>query len=82
MIYVHDDVSRHEFRSTMSAQLNTVAGTIYEDFIKKIIRVKVSESTASVIVKCTVVVVGVLCVVLVVLVEKLKGIIQVSFAIK
>lgn len=63
----------------MSASLNTVSGTIYEDFVRKIIRVEVSDTTASVIMKCIVVVVGIVCVILVVLVEKLKGIVQVSF---
>lgn len=61
----------------MSAQLNTVAGTIYEDFIGKITTASVSESTASVIMKCTVVLVGTICVGLVFVVEKLKGIVQV-----
>lgn len=61
----------------MSAQLNTVSGTIYEDFIVKIMGVKVSELTASIIMKCIVVVSGILCVALVVVVEKLNGIIQV-----
>jgi Na+/proline symporter len=62
----------------MSAQLNTVSGTIYEDFIVKFLSVNVSELTASFIMKCIVVVSGVICVALVVVVEKLNGIIQVK----
>lgn len=61
----------------MSAQLNTVSGTIYEDFIVKMMGVKLSELTASIIMKCIVVVAGVICVALVVVVEKLSGIMQV-----
>lgn len=67
-----------QFSSTMSAQLNTVAGTIYEDFIVKLLGVKVSDLTASIIVKCTVVVTGIVCLGLVLAIEQLKGIIQVS----
>ncbi|VVC39888.1 Sodium/solute symporter [Cinara cedri] len=64
--------------STMSAQLNTVSGTIYEDFVVKTINVNVSESTASVIMKCIAVIVGSVCLVLVMVVEKLPGILQLS----
>lgn len=63
----------------MSAQLNTVSGTIYKDFIVKFLKFEVSESTASIIMKCTVVVIGFICASLVLVVEKLKGIIQVLF---
>lgn len=66
------------FSSTMSAQLNTVSGTIYEDFVVKMMGIKVSQLTASIIMKCIVVVTGVLCVALVTVVEKLNGILQVG----
>jgi len=66
------------FYSTMSAQLNTVSGTIYEDFIVKIMKVNVSESMGSVIMKCTVLVIGFVCVCLVPVIERLGGILQVS----
>lgn len=62
----------------MSAQLNTVSGTIYEDFVVKMFHVKFSESTASIIMKCIVIVTGVICVALVFIIEKLGGILQVS----
>jgi len=62
----------------MSAQLNTVSGTIYEDFVVKMMGIKVSQLTASIIMKCTVVVTGFVCVSLVFIVEKLNGILQVS----
>lgn len=64
----------------MSAQLNTVSGTIYEDFIVKMMGVQVSDLTASIIMKCTVVITGFLCVALVEVVEKLNGILQASFS--
>lgn len=61
----------------MSAQLNTVAGTVYEDFIVKCMHVRASDLTASIIMKCIVVITGIGCVVLVLVIERLKGIIQV-----
>ncbi|VVC39883.1 Sodium/solute symporter [Cinara cedri] len=67
--------------STMSAQLNTVSGTIYEDFIVRMMGIKVSELTASIIMKCTVVITGMICVVLVLVVEKLNGILQMAISL-
>lgn len=66
-----------KFLSTMSAQINTVSGTIYEDFIVKMMGIKVSDLTASVIMKSIAVISGIVCVVLVFVVEKLNGILQV-----
>lgn len=66
----------------MSAHLNTVSGTIYKDFVVKMMGIKTSELTASIIMKCTVIVIGVICVFLVMVVEKLKGILQVHFKMK
>lgn len=65
----------------MSAHLNTVSGTIYEDFVVKMLGIKVSDLTASIIMKCTVVITGVMCVMLVFVVEQMKGILQVRFPI-
>lgn len=62
----------------MSAQLNTVSGTIYADFVVKMMHIKVSELTASIIMKCIVIVIGIICVSLVIIIEKLQGILQVS----
>uniref|UniRef100_A0A2S2QY91 Sodium-coupled monocarboxylate transporter 2 n=1 Tax=Sipha flava TaxID=143950 RepID=A0A2S2QY91_9HEMI len=67
--------------STMSAQLNTVSGTIYEDFIVKMMGIKVSDLTASIIMKCTVVITGMICVSLVAVVEKLNGILQMAISL-
>lgn len=65
----------------MSAQLNTVSGTIYKDFFVNILNIKVSEFTASIIMKCTVVVIGFVCVILVFVVEQLKEVLQVSLIV-
>lgn len=66
----------------MSAQLNTVSGTIYKDFIVKFLGLEVSEIIASVIMKCTVVIIGVICAALVIVVEKLNGILQVDMVFR
>lgn len=63
--------------STMSASLNTVAGTIYEDFVMFFKKERHSEAVASCIMKGIVFFVGVVCIFLVFVVEKLGGIIQV-----
>lgn len=63
----------------MSAQLNTLAGTIYEDLIVKAMNTKPSDLTASIIIKFTVVVIGVICTLLVYVIDKMNGIIQASF---
>lgn len=62
----------------MSAQLNTISGTIYEDFVVKMTNTEISDWTASVIMKCTVVIFGAICVALVLVVEKFNNILQVS----
>uniref|UniRef100_A0A2S2RBZ7 Sodium-coupled monocarboxylate transporter 2 n=1 Tax=Sipha flava TaxID=143950 RepID=A0A2S2RBZ7_9HEMI len=67
--------------SVMSAQLNTVSGTIYEDFVVKLIGIKCSDLTASTIMKCTVVIAGIICAALIIVVEKLKGIMQLSLSL-
>ncbi|XP_025406239.1 sodium-coupled monocarboxylate transporter 1-like isoform X2 [Sipha flava] len=67
--------------SSMSAQLNTLSGTIYEDLIVKTMNVKPSDLTASIIIKFTVVVIGVICTFLVYMIEKMNGIIQVSISL-
>ena len=63
----------------MSTSLNTIAGTIYEDFIHPLIPLNtLSEFHASLIIKTTVVILGVVCVFNVFLVEKLGGVLQVK----
>lgn len=68
--------------STMSANLNTVAGTIYEDFIDPWLpESNNKEARAANIMKCTVVVVGLVCVVFVFVVDRLGDIFQVSLTL-
>ncbi|KAG7214205.1 hypothetical protein KM043_001548 [Ampulex compressa] len=62
--------------STMSTGLNSMSGVIYEDMIKPCLRRGISDVAASRIMKLTVVLIGVVCVALVFLVEKLGGLIQ------
>lgn len=67
--------------STMSAQINTVSGTIYEDFIVKMMGITVTDLKASIIMKCIAVISGLICVILVFVVEKLNGILQMSISL-
>uniref|UniRef100_A0A1B6CPJ3 Sodium/solute symporter n=1 Tax=Clastoptera arizonana TaxID=38151 RepID=A0A1B6CPJ3_9HEMI len=66
--------------STMSANLNTVAGTIYEDFVMYFKKERHSEMAASCIMKMIVLLVGIVCVFLVFVVEKLGAIIQFDYS--
>ncbi|XP_037034061.1 sodium-coupled monocarboxylate transporter 2-like [Bradysia coprophila] len=66
--------------STMSASLNTVAGTIYEDFLKHR-NPNASEKTASNIMKIIVVVLGLVEMCLVFIVEKLGPVFLVTLAL-
>ena len=63
----------------MSTGLNSMSGVIYEDMIKPCLKKPLSDVAASRIMKVTVVIIGVICVGLVFLVEKLSGLIQVRF---
>ncbi|XP_001600571.1 sodium-coupled monocarboxylate transporter 1 [Nasonia vitripennis] len=62
--------------STMSTGLNSMSGVIYEDMIKPCLRKPMSDVAASRLMKLTVLLVGVVCLALVLLVEKLSGLIQ------
>lgn len=64
--------------STMSAAINTVSGTVYEDVVQNWMPKETSEATASFIMKIFVVVFGIICVLLVYIVEKLGEIVEVS----
>lgn len=65
--------------SSMSTLMNTLAGTIYDDFVKS--HVRFSESTASTFIKSMVVVIGVLCVLLVFVVEKLGSVFSLAISV-
>ncbi|XP_038107357.1 sodium-coupled monocarboxylate transporter 1 [Culex quinquefasciatus] len=63
--------------STMSSSLNTLAGTIYEDFIRPC-RPNASERSSSATMKLIVVILGLLVIGLVFIVEKLGSIVQMA----
>lgn len=64
----------------MSSNLNTLAGTIYQDFMKPHMPVRTSERTVSNIMKMIVVVVGLLSLGLVFVVDRLGGIVEVALS--
>lgn len=66
--------------STLSACLNCVAGTLYEDFVSKFVG-DVQEKTAAYILKILVVVTGLLCMSLVYLIEHLGGILPLAIGL-
>ncbi|XP_054288219.1 sodium-coupled monocarboxylate transporter 2-like [Macrosteles quadrilineatus] len=68
--------------STMSAGLNTVAGTLYEDFVQFVLKgEKLSEASQSLILKVIVLVLGLVCVALVFIVEKLGALFQMALSL-
>lgn len=62
----------------MSAGLNTLSGVIYEDFIKPFMPKNTTDKRASDIMKCIVVVIGVISTALVFVVEHLGSILPLS----
>ncbi|XP_044753606.1 sodium-coupled monocarboxylate transporter 2-like [Coccinella septempunctata] len=68
--------------STLSANLNCVAGTLYTDFISKVMDPKVSEKVASNILKLLVIIVGVCGCLMIYIIEHLGGIVQLSISLK
>lgn len=64
--------------STMSTGLNSMTGVIFEDIIRPMWKTTLSEKTASLVMKITVVIIGIVCVILVFVVEQLGTLIQVT----
>lgn len=64
--------------STMSTALNTIAGTIFEDFVLPCIPGKASEETSSRIMKGIVVLTGVSCILMVLVIENLGHILEMA----
>ena len=64
--------------STMSTGLNSMTGVIYEDMIKVFYKKELSEAEASNVMKVIVVLLGLLCVILVFVIEQLGTLIEVS----
>ncbi|KAL3277507.1 hypothetical protein HHI36_012853 [Cryptolaemus montrouzieri] len=59
--------------STLSATLNCLAGTIYEDIICKVAKIEYNSKSGSGVLKIIVVVIGIGCTLMVVIIEKLGG---------
>ena len=66
--------------SNVSANLNTLAGTMYEDFFSACLSEKSKEAKANFTMKLTVAVTGCLCVLMVYLVEHMGAILQVGYS--
>uniref|UniRef100_A0A1B6JU79 Sodium/solute symporter n=2 Tax=Homalodisca liturata TaxID=320908 RepID=A0A1B6JU79_9HEMI len=68
--------------STMSAGLNTVAGTLYEDFVQFVLKGKrQSEATQAFMLKIIVLVIGLICICMVFVVEKLGSLFQMALSL-
>lgn len=65
--------------SSMASALNSLAGTMYEDFIRPCMKHNVTEKCASYILRLVVVLIGTICVLMVFVVEKLGGILQLAY---
>lgn len=65
--------------SSMASALNSLAGTMYEDFIRPCMKYNVTEKCASYILRLVVIVIGTICVLMVFVVEKLGGILQLAY---
>lgn len=66
--------------STLSANLNCLAGTIYEDFVSKIVTKNISPKTSSNILKVIVILTGILCTALVFAIEHMGGLLTLSIS--
>ncbi|XP_046397417.1 sodium-coupled monocarboxylate transporter 2-like isoform X2 [Ischnura elegans] len=64
--------------SSMSTGLNSMSGVIYKDFLQNWFKKEPSEAMASFIMKITCVIIGVICTVLVFVVEKMGPVIQIT----
>lgn len=63
--------------SSLSTSLNTLSGTLLDDFIRPLSPKKINDSLANIILKMTVVILGIVAGALVFLVEKMGTIMQV-----
>jgi insulin-like growth factor 2 mRNA-binding protein 1 len=61
----------------MSSTLNSLGATVFEDFVRPCLDIKLSDRAYSNVIKLIVVIIGAVCVLMVFLVDKVGGIIQV-----
>ena len=62
----------------MSSTLNSLGATLFEDFVRPCLAIKLSDRTSNNIIKLLVIITGAACVLMVFLVDKVGGIVQVS----
>ncbi|KAJ4433272.1 hypothetical protein ANN_15531 [Periplaneta americana] len=67
--------------STMSSSLNSLSATLFEDFIRPCLKNKISDKTANNIIKCLVIIAGAVCVLNVLVVDKLGSVLQLSMSL-
>ncbi|XP_069699563.1 sodium-coupled monocarboxylate transporter 1-like [Periplaneta americana] len=66
--------------STMSTVLNSLAATLFEDFVRPCLSVNISDRASNNIIKLLVVIIGAICVVLVIVVDKIGGVVQLTMS--
>jgi NADH:ubiquinone oxidoreductase subunit 6 (subunit J) len=64
--------------STMSSTLNALGAILFVDFVRPCLDIELSDRTSNNIIKLIVIIVGAVCVLMVFLVDKVGGIVQVS----
>jgi Na+/proline symporter len=62
----------------MSSTLNSLGATLFEDFVRPCLNIKVSDKTSNNTIKLLVIITGAVCVLMVFFVDKVGGIIQVG----
>jgi Na+/proline symporter len=62
----------------MSSTLNSLGATLFEDFVRPCLNIKVSDKTSNNIIKLLVIITGAVCVLMVFFVDKVGGIVQVG----
>ncbi|XP_066992319.2 sodium-coupled monocarboxylate transporter 2 [Anabrus simplex] len=67
--------------SSLSSVLNSLAGTVYEDFVSPCLSGKMSDEKVNMIMKTIVVVIGALCVALIFVVEKLGTVLELGYSL-
>ncbi|XP_071451825.1 sodium-coupled monocarboxylate transporter 1-like [Hetaerina americana] len=68
--------------SSMSTALNSMSGVVYEDFISPFLNSNTSEERASFIMKIISAVLGIICVILVFIIENLEGVVQSALSLE
>ncbi|XP_066992320.2 sodium-coupled monocarboxylate transporter 2 [Anabrus simplex] len=66
--------------SSMSSALNSLAGTIFEDFVSPCLSGKMSDEKVNMIMKAIVAVIGALCVALIFVVERLGSVLELGYS--